>query len=328
MIRAALVALLTVFLNWRAASVTAASAAVLPPASVIQSQPLPGLADKRVIVYRSAGSMYLAIARSGAQGAILWKLHIEGQVTHLLVAGPAGVFAAVTRRPVGSSVYAFRAGQHGVTSALASRPHGEIYGDEGVVVLRRGFQVRERDWKHRGSVQYRYTTEYDLNNGEYVVRYHRRAPNYPPNLYPTPNAVFHTRDGSTVLVRLEVASTEAQREYGLMYRPSLDPDSGMVFVWESPVQDSFWMENTLIPLTVAFIGSNDRVEEIQDMQAETCDLHTPSQPYQYAIEANLGYFAANGVMPGDQVTFHLAGAPAPLAAPRPPGTPVASCGTR
>lgn len=327
MIRFALVALLMLLPNWRSTDVVhAAPAAVPSPTSIICARPLPGLPGERIIVYRSGDKTYLAVARTGPTILILWKLQIEGRPTYLLAPGPAGIFAAVTRRSLGASVYAFRATRNGVTSALAGRLGGEIYGDEGVAVLPRGLRIQERDWRHQGSVPYRFVTEYDLSAGEYLLRYRRQVPDYPAGHYPTPNAVFHTRDGNVILLRLEVASTEAQREYGLMYRTSLDPDSGMVFVWTSPVQDSFWMENTLIPLTVAFISADGRVQETQDMQAETCTFHTPSQPYQYAIEANLGYFVANGIKPGDYVTFHIAGAPPPTAAAPPPGTAARPCG--
>lgn len=327
--RFALVAFLMLFPGWQIGGDIRTSSMTLPPrALIVRSQGLPGLRDERIIVYEASGREYLAVASTGASDRVFWQLRIAGNLVRLVVPGPTGVFAAVTHRPHGASVYAFKALRRGVKSALTGRPNGTIFGDEGVVWLQRGFRIRERDWQHRGSVQYRYVTEYDLTNTQYAERSRRRMPNYPPNLYPTPNAVFHTHGGNTVLLRLEVASTEAQREYGLMYRPSLDPDSGMVFVWVSPVQESFWMENTLIPLSVAFIGSDVQIQETQDMQAETCDLHTPSRPYQYAIEANLGYFAANGIKPGDHVTFHLSGAAAPVEAPRPPGTPVTSCGTR
>lgn len=327
MIRITLVAFLTLVPNWRIpAAASTASATIPPSASIIRAEALPGRPGQQVIVYRASGLTYLSIASTRSRGRVSWQQRIEGQLVRLLVPGPAGVFAAVTHRPHGASLYAFKFTAHGAVSALIGRPNGRMYGDEGIIVLQRGFRIYERDWKHRGSVQYQYITEYDLGNGRYVLRSRWRIPNYPSNRYPTPNAEFHNANGDTVLLRLEVASTEAQREYGLMYRPSLDPDSGMVFVWTSPVQDSFWMDNTLIPLTVAFIGSDDRVQEIQDMQAETCTFHTPSQPYQYAIEANLGYFAANGIRPGDQVTFHLGDAPAPIAARQPPGTPVMPCG--
>lgn len=328
MIERALVALLMLLPGLRITTGTLTPPATARPVkSVIRSVALPGAIGERIIVYQLNGRTYLAVARTGMPTEIRWKLQIEGRLTHLLAPGPTGVFVAVTRRPLGASVYAFRAGPQGVTSALDGRPSGKIYGDEGVVLLHRGFQISERDWRHWGSIPYRYVSEYDPGANKYLLRFRRRMPDYQPNQYPTPNAVFHTSGGNTILLRLEVASTETEREYGLMYRTSLDPDSGMVFVWTSPVQDSFWMENTLIPLTVAFIGPDGRVQETQDMQAETCSFHTPSRPYQYAIEANVGFFAANGIKPGDRVTFHLAGAPAPTAAPQPPGTPVAPCRT-
>lgn len=327
MIRLALVAFLTLVSSWRiTAAAPAPSAAIPPRTSIIGAEALPGRSGERILVYRASGRTYLAIASTRSRGQISWQQRIEGQLVRLLVPGPAGVFAAVTHRPHGASLYAFKLTAQGVVSAVTGRRKGRIYGDEGIVIVPGGFQIRERDWQLQGSVAYRYVTEYDLRDGQYTQQSRRRMPDYPSTGYPTPNAMFHTANGDTILLKLEVASTEAQRQYGLMYRQSLDPDSGMVFTWTSPVQESFWMENTLIPLTVAFIGSDDRVQEMQDMQAETCTFHTPSQPYEYAIEANLGFFAANGIRPGDQVTMHVANAPAPVAAPQPSGTPVMSCG--
>jgi uncharacterized membrane protein (UPF0127 family) len=65
------------------------------------------------------------------------------------------------------------------------------------------------------------------------------------------------------------------------------------------------MENTLIPLTVAFLAPDGTIQEMQDMAPQTTDLHTPSQPYQYAIEVNQGYFARYGIRAGDRVKLTL-----------------------
>ena len=112
-------------------------------------------------------------------------------------------------------------------------------------------------------------------------------------------------DLPTQNARLEVADTEQARDTGLMNRMSLDPDSGMIFVWNAPVLESFWMENTYIPLTVAFVAPDGTIEEMQDMKPLSTDLHTPSRPYQYAIEVNQGFFARYGIQAGDRVALQL-----------------------
>jgi uncharacterized membrane protein (UPF0127 family) len=102
---------------------------------------------------------------------------------------------------------------------------------------------------------------------------------------------------------VEMADTYEKRARGLMGRERLPDDSGMIFTWPAPVRESFWMKDTLIPLSVAFV-SNDRViVDIQDMEPETLTPHQPKQPYIWAIEVNQGYFQRNGISAGDRVEF-------------------------
>lgn len=91
-----------------------------------------------------------------------------------------------------------------------------------------------------------------------------------------------------------------------MNRRSLAPDAGMLFVFTPPAsakQVGFWMADTLIPLSVAFVEPNLTIEDIQDMQALSRDIHYTQRDYAYAIEANLGYFANHGVSAGDKITI-------------------------
>lgn len=86
----------------------------------------------------------------------------------------------------------------------------------------------------------------------------------------------------------------------------LPPDQGELFAFQnlaggSEVVVGFWMEDTLIPLSIAFIGANDEVHEIQDMQAESTNIHLPRAPYLYAVEANLGWFTRHEIIPGATV---------------------------
>ncbi len=81
----------------------------------------------------------------------------------------------------------------------------------------------------------------------------------------------------------------------------------MLFLFPSDGQAPFWMKNTLIPLSIAFISQDGRILEVQDMAPQTEDLHQPKQPYRYALEVNQGFFRKNGVSAGDKIEFQLGG---------------------
>jgi uncharacterized protein len=119
---------------------------------------------------------------------------------------------------------------------------------------------------------------------------------------PAPRVLVDGAGGTTV-VRVEVARTPAQREHGLMDRPRLDADAGMVFVFEESAPHAFWMRNTLIPLDLLFIGEDGRVGAIvgrQPLSLETTDGGVASR---YVLEVNGGWAQAHGVKPGDRVRF-------------------------
>ena len=89
----------------------------------------------------------------------------------------------------------------------------------------------------------------------------------------------------------EVAATSEQRTVGLMYRFSLKPDHGMIFVFERAEPQAFWMKNTFIPLSIAFIAPDGRIVNIEDMKPQTEDSHWSKGPALYALEMNLpGYY--------------------------------------
>jgi uncharacterized protein len=106
---------------------------------------------------------------------------------------------------------------------------------------------------------------------------------------------------------LELATTPEQRERGLMFRSSLDPDSGMLFVYNQPATEGYWMRNTLVPLSIAWLDHAGGIVDIQDMQPQTDDTHTPAAPYWYALETNQGWFQAHGVSVGQVVQLCLGG---------------------
>jgi uncharacterized membrane protein (UPF0127 family) len=99
----------------------------------------------------------------------------------------------------------------------------------------------------------------------------------------------------------EVAATQEQRATGLMNRFSLQPDRGMLFVFERSEPLAFWMKNTYIPLSIAFIDERGRVINIDDMAPQTESSHWSSAPARYALEMRKGWFAEHGIKPGDRV---------------------------
>ncbi len=102
---------------------------------------------------------------------------------------------------------------------------------------------------------------------------------------------------------LEVARTPEEHQVGLMFREWMAPDSGMVFVYDHQASEGYWMHNTLIPLSIAWIGQDGTIVDIQDMQPQTDDVHWPAAPYWYALETNQGWFVNHGVGVGQQVLF-------------------------
>lgn len=102
---------------------------------------------------------------------------------------------------------------------------------------------------------------------------------------------------------VEIAKTENERAKGLMYRKSLDPDSGMLFIFESDRKLSFWMKNTLIPLSIAFINSDGIIKEIREMSPQSLAAIESKNFVRYALEVNRGYFKEKGIKEGDKIIF-------------------------
>jgi len=103
-------------------------------------------------------------------------------------------------------------------------------------------------------------------------------------------------------LKAELASSDAEREKGLMFRKKMGADEGMVFVFDEPGYHSMWMRNTLIPLSVAFIDKSGTILNILDMEPQTEYLHTAAGPASYAIETNKGWYAQRKIKAGDKVT--------------------------
>jgi uncharacterized protein len=110
--------------------------------------------------------------------------------------------------------------------------------------------------------------------------------------------------GAPQTVRLEVAADPASRARGLMGRTEVPPGRGMVFLYPDDVRESFWMKDTLVPLSIAFVAADGRVVSVAEMspcRADPCPTYAPAGPYRYAVELRAGAFPAAGVGAGDRV---------------------------
>lgn len=102
-------------------------------------------------------------------------------------------------------------------------------------------------------------------------------------------------------IEAEVAATPAQRQIGLMNRPTMPPNHGMLFIFEGPGMHCFWMRNTLLPLSIAFVRDDGQIVNIADMQPQNDTSHCPREPVRYALEMNQGWFAKRGFKAGDRI---------------------------
>ena len=109
-------------------------------------------------------------------------------------------------------------------------------------------------------------------------------------------------DGEEVKVRAEIADSPAEQQRGLMDRTALGKNRGMLFVFDGEQTLSFWMKNTLIPLSIAYMDSKDRIVDIQDMKPldDEPPHYVSAEPAKYALEVNKGFFYERGVKVGDR----------------------------
>ena len=114
---------------------------------------------------------------------------------------------------------------------------------------------------------------------------------------PAPATAWVIFGADTVVA--ELARTPEERNQGLMFRESLGEDSGMLFVFPDAAVRSFWMQDTYIPLDIAFMDPDFRIVDIQQMEPMTTDAHTSRGPAMYALEVNQGWFEAHEVEVGD-----------------------------
>lgn len=100
---------------------------------------------------------------------------------------------------------------------------------------------------------------------------------------------------------VELASTPQQRQRGLMGRTHLAADGGMLFVFERPGRHCFWMRDTPLPLSLAFIDETGRIASLADLQPRSDTRHCPGAPIRYALEVRQGEFRNRGIVSGMQV---------------------------
>jgi hypothetical protein len=103
------------------------------------------------------------------------------------------------------------------------------------------------------------------------------------------------------VIKAEVAADFGSRMQGLMYRQSLGPNAGMLFVFEEPDRQCMWMKNTLIPLSVAFVDPQGVISNIEDMQPQSEQSHCSTRPALYALEMSKGWFAQRGIKSGTKL---------------------------
>jgi uncharacterized membrane protein (UPF0127 family) len=107
------------------------------------------------------------------------------------------------------------------------------------------------------------------------------------------------------VIRAEVAQTPEEHSIGLMFRTSMPTNDGMLFIFDRPGQQCFWMKNTLLPLSVAFVADDGSITNIEAMKPQTLESHCSTKEVRYVLEMNEGWFAKRGIKPG----MKLQGAP-------------------
>jgi len=105
------------------------------------------------------------------------------------------------------------------------------------------------------------------------------------------------------IVNVEIADTPASRDQGLMFRQHLAADSGMLFVFDDDDQRGFWMKNTVIPLSIAFLDSSGYILNIEDLIPHDCRSKYSNGPARYALEMNQGWFDINDIHQGDLISI-------------------------
>ena len=126
------------------------------------------------------------------------------------------------------------------------------------------------------------------------------------------SAASHAQEGAQKLpsirlgagmhvIQAELAQSPEERSIGLMFRKTMATNDGMLFAFEQAGQQCFWMKNTLLPLSAAFIADDGSVVNIEDMKPRTLDSHCSNKPVRFVLEMNEGWFAKRGIKPGSRL---------------------------
>lgn len=99
----------------------------------------------------------------------------------------------------------------------------------------------------------------------------------------------------------QLAQTPQQRQIGLMFRKDMPQTEGMLFVFEEASPQCFWMKNTLLPLTAAFVDDDGTIVNLADMKPQTTNTHCSAKPVRYVLEMNAGWFAKKGIKAGSRL---------------------------
>jgi uncharacterized membrane protein (UPF0127 family) len=100
----------------------------------------------------------------------------------------------------------------------------------------------------------------------------------------------------------QLAATPDQRATGLMWRREMPQHEGMLFAFDAPAIQCFWMKNTLLPLSAAFVADDGTIVNVVEMKPQTLDSHCSTQPVRYVLEMNQGWFDARGIAEGRRIT--------------------------
>jgi uncharacterized protein len=103
------------------------------------------------------------------------------------------------------------------------------------------------------------------------------------------------------MLDVQLAQTPEQRQIGLMFRKDMPQHEGMLFVFEQAATQCFWMRNTLIPLTAAFVADDGTIVNLADMKPQSDDSHCSTKPVRFVLEMNVGWFAKRQIKAGYQL---------------------------
>jgi uncharacterized membrane protein (UPF0127 family) len=104
------------------------------------------------------------------------------------------------------------------------------------------------------------------------------------------------------IIKAEVARTPREHAIGLMFRTSMGSNEGMIFGFPRAEKQCFWMKNTLIPLSVAFVADDGRIVNLDEMLPQTENSHCSAEPVHFVLEMNKGWFTKHGIKAGDKLT--------------------------